>query len=255
MAHSLTREACMRPGVVIGTLAVLSALVVVMPAHAITLPDHGDFLFLADRGIRMEAGPVVLAGQVGVNSPQGLLQIGSHNTLLGTAIAHTIIRGSFSRTDTCVFDTSIGDGVCENIATPPSLPLVPSWPPLPVPPVDPCVNAEQDVSVPRNAIANLTAGCFGDVRVGGTLNLGAGTFNFRSLRLLKGAILAGDASTVNVAGLTVTEPQVAIAGLTLNTPASRGEVVQVGRDSALGNVLINAPNGRVHLRAGLLLFS
>ena len=60
-------------------------------------------------------------------------------------------------------------------------------------PVESCVNVAASVTVAVGATLNLPPGCYKDVRVnaGGTLNLVAGLYNFKTLRLIAGATLNG----------------------------------------------------------------
>jgi hypothetical protein len=243
----------------VGALGLVGALVFALPAAAITEGGR-DFLLLAKRSVLLENGPVVINGNIGVNDPDGVLKVGAKNTINGHVVAHRIIFGTGAKVTTCEFDVSSGVNprdVCTTMISPvnPPLPIV-AWPPFPVPPVDPCVNTQPDMTVPDGTTMNLAAGCFRNLRVGddATLTLSAGTFNVRSLRLLSGSTLGGAPSTVNVKGLTVTEGGVTIKDLTLNT-GSRSAAVQIGQNSTVDNVLINAPNGGVHLHMGVVLLN
>lgn len=238
-----------------GGLVVAIAVVAVTTA---TADDARDFLFLARRSVQLEGGPAVIDGNIGVNDPEGLLKVGARNTINGHVVAHRIIFGTGSRVATCEFDVSSGvdpADVCTTIISPvnPPLPLV-VWPPFPVPPVDPCIDTQPDLIVPDGATLSLDTACIRNLRVGrnATLILGGGSFDVRSLRLMRGSTLIGAPSTVNVKGLTVTETGVTMRGLTINT-ASKREAVDIGQRSVVDNVLINAPYGGVHLHMGVML--
>lgn len=246
------------------TRAVLVAYLMLCPLTSVAYgqgdPGAGDFLFLAKRSVMMENGPAVINGNIGVNDPDGLLKIGATNTINGHVIAHRIIFGTGSRVTTCEFDVSSGidpRNVCGTIVSPvnPPLPIV-AWPPFPVPPVDACVTTQRDLTVPAGTTLTLTGGCFRNLRVGrdATLMLGDGSVDVRSLRLLRGSTLSGAPSTINVKGSIVTEGGVTIKDLTLNT-ASKVGAVHIGQNNTVDNVLVNAPNGGVHLHMGTMLLN
>ena len=220
--------------IALGTLVVLCALALVTPANAVTV-NGVDYVILAKSRVLMEnsktanpcrptlLGCTVIDGNVAVSDPNGQLNIGAFNVINGTATANHIFFGSNSHITTCQFNTSSGvpaASVCDNIISPiPAgvLPIVAAWPPGPLGPVpiEPCVNAAANVNVLAGLTQALAPGCYKDVRVnaGATLDLSAGNYVFKSLRLIAGSTLngAGSGSTsLNVQGLAITEPGVKI---------------------------------------------
>jgi hypothetical protein len=243
----------MRRRFFLGTLALLCALAFVVPAQAITI-NGTDFVLFAKTTIKMEDGPTVINGNVGVNDVGGLLRIGAGNTINGIAIADRMFFGSGAKVTDCEFNTSTGgnpSAVC-GTQSPAVLPIT-SWPPSPVPVVPSCVNTNPDVIVPAGGSLALAPGCYGDVDVrdNATLTLSAGTYNFKSLRLQTGSLLDGNSATVNVKGLVVTEPGVTINDVNITTVASGTfEAIIIGNSSTLNNVVLYAPNARMHLHQG-----
>jgi hypothetical protein len=194
----------------------------------------------------------------------GRLQIGSNNDIVGTAIADNIIFGSNSETDTCKFNEATGavvpGTVCHTVVTPlpaGTFPLVAAWPPGPLGavPVNNCVNAALSITVGNGGAASPVPGCYKDVFVGlgGTLNLSAGSYVFKSLTLKAGAILNGNNATVNVQGHTNTEAAT-INDVTIQTPGTVAQTVTefiiIGNGSTLSNVVLYAPTSAIHLHLG-----
>jgi hypothetical protein len=243
-----------RYGLLVG-LAFLCALAFVAPAHAITI-DGTDYALFAKTAIEMEDGESTILGNVGVNDVGGLLRVGAFNNIVGTATADDLFFGTASQVSVCAFNTSGGvdpDAVCGRQAQ--AITPITAWPPAPVPTVPPCVNTWPDVIVHHRDSVSLDPGCYGDVRIGdgATLTLAAGTYDFKTLRLENGSLLNGNGAIVNVKGLVVTEPAVSISGVTINSSASRGVVVGIGHGSFLDSVVLNAPNGTVHLHRGVVV--
>src|SRR5262249_38867638 len=178
----------------LGALALVCALAFVVPAYAITI-NGVDYTLFAKTTIKMEDGNTTIDGNVGVNDVGGFLRIGAQNKITGTATADKIFFGTGSTVGHCEFNTSAGGHPAASCATPAPAPRpVTAWPPLPVPVVPNCVNAQPDLTVPVNGTASPAPGCFGDVSLkdGATLNLSAGTYNFKSLRMESGSILNGN---------------------------------------------------------------
>lgn len=270
----------MRNRIALGILVALCALALVTPANAVNV-NGVEFVLLAKSQILMEnskdceplpantLGCLIIDGNVAVSDPNGLLRIGSFNIINGTATANHIVFGTGSHITTCVFNISSGvpaASVCDNIVTPiPAgvLPIVAAWPPGPLGavPVDNCVNAALNVTVPAGLTQTLAPGCYKDVRInaGGTLDLTpAGNYVFKSLRLIGGSTLNGEGSTatsVNVQSLTITENGVKINGVTIKTPGTVGfsvtEFIKIFNQATLTDVVLYAPTSGIHLHTGL----
>jgi len=263
--------------IAIGTLFVLCALALVTPAGAVTV-NGVDYILLAKTQILMEnsadcdplpantLGCMILTGNIGVSDPNGLLRIGANNIINGTATAHHIAFGTNSHITKCVFDVASGVDpatVCDTVVTPApagTFPIVAAWPPGPLGavPVDNCVNAAADVTVPAGATQALAPGCYRNVRLnaGATLNLTSGAYVFKTLRMLAGSILHGNGATVNVQGQTITESGVTIDNIVLKSPGSVGfsvtEFFLIGNQSTLTNVVFYVPTAGIHLHTGFV---
>ena len=261
--------------IALGTLLVLCALVLVTPAGAVTV-NGVDYILLGRIQILMEnsadcdplpantLGCMILTGNIGVSDPNGTLKIGANNIINGTATAHSIFFGTNSHITKCVFDVASGVDpatVCGTVVTPVpagTLPIVAAWPPGPLGAVtvDPCVNGAANVTVPAGATQSLIPGCYRDIRVnaGATLNLGAGTYNIRSVRLIAGSILHGNGATANVRDLFITEAGVTIDDITLQSPGTAGfsvtEFINIFNGSKLTNVVLYVPTAGIHLHTG-----
>ena len=295
----------MQKRIVLGFLVLFCALAMVTPANAVVvngvdytfLAKFGILMEQSDDcphdlGIPPTPPPgkvcMNIVGNVGVsdvpnpaNLNQGRLQIGAKNDIVGTAIANRILFGTGSQTDTCEFNTSVpapsvgANGQCINPPVTPlpagTLPLVAAWPPGPLGavPTDACVNAAgaQNVTVAAGAVLALAPGCYKAVVVnsGGTLNLSAGSYIFKSLVLKAGSTMNGAGTTqtvVNVQGSAggiggagaVTEAGVKINNLTLETPGtaaqSVSEFIAIGNGSVLTNTILYAPTSAIHVHTG-----
>ena len=241
---------------VLGGLTFLCALAFVAPAHAIMI-DGINYVLFAKKAIELEDGRTTIVGHVGVNDVGGVLRVGAFNSIFGIARADGMFFGTASLVDACDFNTSTGidpDAVCGSQA-PAGAPMT-AWPPSPVPAAPSCVETRPNLVVHHRGSASLAPDCYGDVRIadGATLTLGAGTYDFKSLRLENGSLLdGGGGAIVNVKGLIVTEPAVTIVGVAINSSASKGVVVGIGKGSFLEDVVLNAPYGTVQLQRGLVL--
>ena len=240
--------------VLIAVLALLCApgFVVVAPADAVVI-NGVDYVLFGKTAVKMEDGGFMnILGNVGVNDVGGLLRVGAHNAIVGTATADTMFFGSASSVAACEFNTSTGGN--PNVACGsqgPTLPLpLTAWPPLPLPAVTPC---PPDVTVAPGATLNLAPGCRQDVRVrdGATLNLSPGLYEWKSLRVETGATVNGGGATVNLTGQFVTEPSVTINDVTVTSVAQGTfEAISIGNSSAVNNSLLYAPDARMHLHLG-----
>jgi hypothetical protein len=261
--------------IALGTLVVLCALALVTPAGAVTV-NGVDYILLGRIQILMEnsadcdplpantLGCLILTGNVGVSDPNGTLKIGANNIINGTVTAHHIAFGTNSHVTECRFDVSSGVDpatVCGTIVSPlpaGTLPIVAAWPPGPLGAVtvDPCVNGAANITVPAGATQSLIPGCYRDVRVnaGGTLNLGAGPYNIRTVRLIAGSTLHGNGATANVRDLFITEAGVTIDNIVIKSPGTAGfsvtEFINIFNGSNLTNVVLYVPTAGIHLHTG-----
>lgn len=243
----------------LGIFVLLCALGLVTPAGAITV-NGVDYVLFAQQQILMENGPVNITGNVGVSDVGGNLLIGAHNTIAGSATADKITFGSFSLTDICRFNTftlANPSTVCSTIVTPlpaGTLPLFTPWPPGPLGavPVDACVNTAANFTSPIGGNVTLAPGCYKDVRVSSnsTVTLTAGTYTFRSFRMIAGSTLNGAGQTINAQQGAITEPNVEINDVTIETPAVSGEPISIGNNSRVNNTVLYAPLARIHLHTG-----
>lgn len=248
----------MRNDSLLAGIAFLWALALAAPAGAITIGGI-DYAFFAETAIKVEDGTVNILGDVAVSDAGGLLRLGGGNTIVGTATADRMSFGASSHVTACEFNRAMrGDpGAACGTEAPATVPIT-AWPPFPVPETDPCVQAGQNnLTVPVGGAASpLPGSCFGavDVKQGGTLTLSPGAaYNFKSIRLHAGSALNGNDAVVNVKGRIVTEALVTVAGVTINSSASRGSVIGVGSNSTLQGVVLIAPNATVRVRAGTLV--
>jgi len=113
------------------------------------------------------------------------------------------------------------------------------------------------VTVATGAILALAPGCYRDVRVnsGGTVNLSAGAYTFRTLRLIAGSTLNGAGQIVNVPSDTNSEGGVKINDVTIETPGSAGfsvkTFINIGNNNILNNVVLYVPTSGIHTHTGL----
>jgi hypothetical protein len=227
------------------------------PASAITI-NGVDYVFLANKRIGMGTGPTIISGAVGVNDPNGILDIGTDVHILGLGRAHKIDAGRGSFIDSCEFDIKTGPGVC----TTSSSPFVPitAWPPLPIAAPPACVVSAPNVTVANGATLNLAPGCYGLVTVGdnATLNLVAGNYQVLDLHLSSGATIDGNGptSTIVTSKKVVTfQASNLISDIRIQTPiATTSEVIQVGSDSQVNNAILYAPFGKIHVHLGSDVF-
>jgi hypothetical protein len=253
----------MRTRVFLGALAFLCALAFVVPAGAVTI-NGVDYVLFAQCKIGMEDGPTNITGNIAVNEAcgveNGLLRIGAHNIVNGTATANRMFFGTGASVTTCQTNASAGgsaDNVCGNIPPdlipfPVALPIT-AWPPLPVPVVVP--GATDFVCAPFTTCP-LPAGAYRDIKVrdGATLNLDtAGTYQARSLLVETAATLNGNGSSVNLTGGFNTEPNANVNDVTITSiKAGTAEVIEVGNGSHINNSVFYAPFARAHLHQATL---
>ncbi len=251
----------MRTRVLLGALAFLVACAFVAPAGAMNIGGT-DYVLYGKTAVKMEDGPVVINGNVAVNDAGGLLRVGAGNKIFGTATADRMFFGTGSQVDVCEFNTSTGGdpvAACGNIPPDPNPPgagpfPLNAWPPQAVPVSFP-VSASNQVCPAGGALA-LAPGNYGelDVKDNCVLTLGAGDYNFKKVRLQNGSTTDGAGSTatfVNSNGSITTEPGVTINGVKMTTVNSGTfEAIVIGNASTLNDVVLYAPNARMHLHQG-----
>src|SRR5262249_15557103 len=92
------------------------------------------------------------------------------------------------------------------------------------------------------------------IGAGGTLNLSAGDYVFKTLTLKSGATLNGNGAVVNVQGLTSTEAGSALNDVKIETPGTAGQTVTefiiIGGGTQLTTVVLYAPTAAIHLHLG-----
>ena len=263
-------------------LVVLCALAMVTPASAATV-NGVDYVLLARQEILMELskdcdplpadtlGCMIITGNIGVSDVNGRLRTGINNLIFGTTTAHNTVLATGAEITKCQFDITSGAPVatvCTTVVTPlpaGTLPIHP-WPvnngPLGPVAISPgCnVNLAANVTVLAGQTMNLNPGCYRDVRVnsGGTLNLSAGIYDFRTLRLIAGSTMNGGgqpATTVTVRDQAITEAGVTITSLRLQTVSTANfsvtESISIGNNSNLSNVVLYAPTSAAHLHTGM----
>ncbi len=240
----------MRMKVCLWSLAFLVSCAFDVPAGAMNIAGT-EYAIFAKTNLKMEDGPLVITGDVAVNDPGGLLRIGAAGKIFGTASAAKTFFGTSSTVIDCEFNSSTGGSpgaVCGSQA--PAVVLVSAWPPAPVPPVP--VNNKNQIC-PVNGTLTLAPGTYGelDVRDKCRLTLSAGTYAFKKVRLQTGARVDGNGATVNVKGAIASEPTVTINDATMvSVNAGTFETIIIGNNSILNNVVLYAPNARMHLRQG-----
>jgi len=257
------------------SLTLVGSLLFVAAAQAVTIsecattdpstgsqPFNGEFTLVAQNAIGFEQGPTVINGNVLVTSATGTANVGAHNTINGKLFAANIFLGTGAFVAECHGAVS-GPGECGSTfpfdASPACLA---TFPPLGSITVDNCVNvAPGNVNKTFSGSGNtLAPGCYRSLRLNAlaTLELEAGeVYRFKDVRLLAGSHLRSDTAsskaTVNVNGLFVTEPNVTITDLLVNSASSTGAVVALGNANTLTRTVFNAPFGNIHPRTGTAL--
>ena len=235
------------------------------------------------------------AGGTFNNTGKGFVKVGANTNVQGAVIADVIILpDGGAKIDTCIANTvmgsavALGKGSCLNLPTP--TPTAPGSfdtyaaahqscvePPLgtatfsslcgTTPVLASCADTAGALVVAKGETLTLPPApppfapnttCFGVLTLddGAVLNLGPGTWTFRSVKMKAGSKLIGPAggATVNVNGKFETDPGVAITNIDLNIAASSSaELATIQKNSTLTNVTINAPFAKCHLWTGTAL--
>jgi hypothetical protein len=221
------------------------------PAGALTI-NGVDYVLFGKKAIRMENGPINIIGNVAVNDVGGLLNVGAFNIITGTATADVIKVPKSAQITACRFNNSDPDAAIACGTTGPAVLPITTWPPLPVPVIPACVSSAPDFIVPDNGTSLPAGSCLRNVRLknGATLTLSAGTYNFRTLFMGAGSSLIGNGATVNLLRGFNTESNVSVLDVMITSVASGFEVIEPGHKSLFDNVVLYAPNGRIHLHSG-----
>ena len=230
------------------------------PANAISIGGT-EFVLFANTRIALESAATNITGNVAVNGPAGVLDIGSNVRIAGRAIANRINAGTGALIDTCEFNVKTGPGVCSAEVSPAGVPLS-AWPPLPIAAVPACVDSAPNVTVAAGATLNLAPGCYGLVTVndGGQLILAAGGYDVLDLQLEDGATIDGAgpaATTLSSKRVMTFKPNVIVTDIRIQTPLgmpgfASAEAIQVGNNNQVTNSLLYAPFARIHLHTGTI---
>jgi hypothetical protein len=266
--------------ILFGLLGFFGALAMISPASAANIAGV-DYVLFARTEIQFEQskdciplpgdllGCMIITGNVATNEPNGRIRLGSHNIINGIMTTHNAVLASNASVTECRYVVTSGASpavVCGTATVIPAatFPIV-AWPvnggPLGAVAITAgCnVNTAADVTVAIGATVNLPPGCYRNVRVnaGGTLNLAAGVYDMRTLRMIAGSTLNGagqPATTVTVLVQAVSEGGVAFNSLRLqavNTATfTVSEAISLGNGNTLDNVLLYSPTNAIHLRTG-----
>ena len=270
----------MRNRILLGLLVLIGSLAAVMPASAANI-NGVDYVLFARIEILMEQakdcdplpvdllGCMIITGNVAVSEPTGRIKTGINSIINGITTADNLVLASGAQLTDCRFNVTSGVSpaiVCGTTGPTGPLPIV-AWPVNGGPlgavalSVGCNVNAAADVTVPAGATQNLAPGCYRNVRVnaGGTLNLQAGVYDMRTLRLIAGSTINGagqPATTVTVAVQAISEGGVSWNSLrvqSVNTAAfTVSEAISLANGNTLDNVLLYSPTNSVHLRTGTI---
>ena len=271
----------MRNRILLGLLALIGLLAAVMPASAATI-NGVDYVLFARIEILMEQakdcdplpgdllGCMIITGNVAVNELTGRIRTGINSIINGTTTVDNLVLATGAQLTECRYNVTSGASpavVCGTVVTPlpaGTLPIV-AWPVNGGPlgavalSVGCNVNTAGDITVAAGATQNLAPGCYRNVRVnaGGTLNLSAGVYDMRTLRLIAGSTINGagqPATTVTVAVQAISESGVSWNSLrvqSVNTATfTVSEAISLGNQNSLDNVLLYSPTNSVHLRTG-----
>jgi hypothetical protein len=241
-------------------VTLLGVTLATSPAGALNVPACGDFMLFVQDTIVFGNGPTVVNGNVLVTSHSGTVKVGAHNIVNGTVMAANIFLGTGAVVGNCAANFISGPGKCTSVDPSAFLPgdgCLVSFPPQPLSPpvVGACVTTAPAVAVAANTVkSDLAPGCYGALRLnkGATLTLQTGDYQFKDVRMLTMSTLNGPA-TLHVKGLFVTESDVILTDLLINSAYATGAVVQNFRNSILTRVRINAPFGSVQPHNGMAL--
>jgi hypothetical protein len=215
----------------------------------------------------------------------GFVKVGANTNIQGTVIANTIVIADGGATiKHCVADVIVANTAAAKASCGTGFPVVGTpftdfatahptcVDPLnfstlcnsPEPTVSACANSAGPLTVAAGGALTLPPApppfapgdtCFGALvlRKDSVLNLGAGTWTFKSVKMESGAQLKGPAggATVNVNGEFATDGAVFLTNIDLNVAfKTNAEVVKIFNNAVLTNTVINAPFGKCHIHTG-----
>jgi len=246
------------------SLTLVGSLLFVAMAQA-TICGGVEFTLVAQNNIGFEQGPTTINGNVLVTSATGTASVGAHNIINGKLYAASIFVGTDAFVQEC-HGTVSGPGTCgATFPFDPPLACTGTFPPPPlvVPAVNACVVGAPNKTFSAGGNPNtLAPGCYGSLRLnaGAILELVANStpaYTFKDIRMLTGSALksatALTKATVNVNGLFVAEPNVALTDILLNSASTIGAGVAFGNAATLTRTVINAPFTNIHPRTGTAL--
>ena len=227
-------------------LAILLATFAAVPLAASgqpSPPDLANYAVLGETGVVLRAGVRVESGSTGALS--GAVRLGAGVRISGSVAADTILLGAgvratplFCRRVIVTFSPTASRASVPTCNVLPN-PLVD---PALLPPVSGVVAGGADVRVPRLAGTSITAGSYGDIRVGarGLLNLGGGTYTVHSIRIApRGGLVCTDACEISVLDKIIVRHR----GQLGITPARQAQTMRVNIQASGGLALRAAAEG------------
>ena len=221
-------------------------------------PDLANYAVLGETGVVLRAGVRVDSGSTGALN--GVVRLGAGVRISGSVAADTIFLGAgvratplFCRQVIVTFSPTARRASVPTCNALPN-PLVNS---ALLPPVSGVVSGGADVRVPRLAGTSITAGSYGDIRVGagGLLNLGGGTYAVHSIRIApRGRLVCTDACEISVLDKIIVRHlgQLGIAParqaqkMRVNIQASGGLALRAAAEATL-DATFYAPSGEIRL--------
>ena len=219
-------------------------------------PDLANYAVLGETGVVLRAGVRVDSGSTGALN--GVVRLGAGVRISGSVAADTIFLGAGVRATPLfcrqVFSPATRRASVRTCDAPLPNPLVNS---ALLPPVSGVISGGADVRVPRLAGTSITAGSYGDIRVGagGLLNLGGGTYAVHSIRIApRGRLVCTDACEISVLDKIIVRHlgQLGIAParqaqkMRVNIQASGGLALRAAAEATL-DATFYAPSGDIRL--------
>ena len=251
---------------IVGLLALVGFAFAGSPASAVNVPGCGEFLIFAKTDIIFEQGNTLLFGDVFLQNPTGKIKIGQNNIIHGTVSANKIIVSNGAVVDECIANEIElqGTGKCtaSTIGFTPAAACTASFPPAPLVVPQFPVPCNPGTAINATTSQTLAPGCYSSVRTGKnvtlTLTAGGSYFVKGELRQLTGSTLIGGAgqpdttAVVNVAGPYITETNVFLTNLLVNSTNTGGQAIQIFNNSLLQDVVISTL-GNLHPHTGTQL--
>ena len=257
--------------IIFGLVGLFGLAFAAAPASAVNVPGCGEFLIFAKTDIVFEAGLTSLTGNIINVNPTGKIKIGSKNIIDGTVSANKIIVSSGASVTTCVANevelqgTGANKGVCGTVVSPfaPPAECTATFPPAPLFPQ----TAFPGVCLPNTAVVvaqndvddTLAPGCYKSIRInkGGKLTLtpNGEYFVTGETRLLDGATLIGGgglpdaAATVNLKGILITEANITLNNLLVQSQNTGGQAINIFNNSLIQDTVL-VTLGNLHPHTG-----